>query len=211
MNTDFGSSNYRLFELNMTMNQFGANWDEVKGKFGVDSEEKEVSTDFQSIDAYTMEFQMDITSVSSNNSLAQLQVNDIANFFRKIADAMDGQQTALEDGEEPFDIEKTGYTGKPIEELTPEEAQELISEDGFFGIENTSDRVANFIIEAAGSDMEKLEAGRRGILMGFAWAEKSWGEELPEISVETTKQTLFKVDQILGYTQEESISLNTEA
>jgi hypothetical protein len=204
------NSNSRLFELQMTMNQYGANFDKFKTKLD-ESEETELSTDFQSMDAYTIDFQMDITSISSNNSMAQLEVGDIANFFRKIADAMDGRETAFADGEEEYDIAKTGYDGKPIEELTPEEAQELISEDGFFGIDKTSSRVADFIIEAAGGDMEKLEAGRRGILMGFAWAEKSWGQELPDISVETTKQTLYKVDTILGYTQQDSVTLDTEA
>jgi hypothetical protein len=209
MDTVLGSNNFRLFELNMTMNQFGADWEEVKKQMeGTD--EKELSTDYTSMNAYTIDFQMDITSISSDNSLAQLQVSDIANFFRKIADSMDGQKTALEDGEEPFDVSKTGYTGKPIDELTQEEALELISEEGYFGIENTSDRVSQFIIDAAAGDMEKLEAGRRGILMGFAWAEKSWGKELPDISVETTKQTLYKVDQILGFPNGEASTFEAE-
>jgi hypothetical protein len=206
-----GNSDFRKFELNMTMNQFGANWDDVKETFEKDKETK-VSEDFSSMSAYTIDFEMNITSLSTNNNMAQLGANDIANFFRKIADSLDGQKTALADGEEPYDIKDTGYEGKPIEELTPEEAKELISEDGYFGIKKTSDRVSNFIIESAGDDMEKLEAGRRGILMGFAWAEKSWGKELPDISVETTKQTLFKVDQVLGFpTGQDSALLDVEA
>ena len=206
-----GNSDFRKFELNMTMNQFGANWDDVKETFEKDKETK-VSEDFSSMSAYTIDFEMNITSLSTNNNMAQLGANDIANFFRKIADSLDGQKTALADGAEPYDIKDTGYEGKPIEELTPEEAKELISEDGYFGIKKTSDRVSNFIIESAGDDMEKLEAGRRGILMGFAWAEKSWGKELPDISVETTKQTLFKVDQILGFpTGQDSALLDVEA
>ena len=43
-----------------------------------------------------------------------------------------------------------GYEGKPIAELSQDEAAELISEDGLFGVKQTSKRIANFVINGAG-------------------------------------------------------------
>lgn len=93
-----------------------------------------------------------------------------------------------------FRLADIGYEGKPLSELTQEEAAELVSEDGFFGIAQTSERIANFVIGGAGDDMQKLQAGREGMLRGFAEAEQMWGGKLPEISYTTMQKALEKVD-----------------
>ena len=84
-----------------------------------------------------------------------------------------------------LDYAAMGYEGKAIGELNKDEASELIGENGFFGINNTADRIANFIVNAAGGDYAKLQAGREGMLRGFNEARKIWGGELPEISEKT--------------------------
>ncbi|WP_031348074.1 hypothetical protein [Sulfurimonas hongkongensis] len=90
-----------------------------------------------------------------------------------------------------------GYSGKPIAELSQEEAAELVSEDGIFGIKQTSERIANFVINGAGGDEDKLRAGREGMLRGFAEAEKMWGGELPEISQQTIAKATEMVDKAM--------------
>ncbi|KFL35162.1 MULTISPECIES: hypothetical protein [unclassified Sulfurospirillum] len=93
-----------------------------------------------------------------------------------------------------FSLADIGYTGKPIANLTQDEASALVSEDGFFGISKTSERIADFVVNGAGDDLEKLQAGREGMLRGFAEAEQMWGEKLPEISYTTMQKALEKVD-----------------
>ena len=90
-----------------------------------------------------------------------------------------------------------GYAGKPIAELTQTEAAELISEDGIFGITQTSERIANFVINGAGGDEDRLRAGREGMLQGFKEAEAMWGGELPEISQKTMQAALEMVDKAM--------------
>lgn len=90
-----------------------------------------------------------------------------------------------------------GYSGKPIAELSKSEAADLVSEDGIFGIKQTSERVANFVINGAGGDEDKLRAGREGMLRGFAEAEKMWGGELPEISKQTISKATEMVDKAM--------------
>ena len=97
-----------------------------------------------------------------------------------------------------MDLKSIGYEGKPIQELTQDEAKALIAEDGFFGVAKTSDRIADFVLAGAGDDVEKLKAGREGILRGYNQAEKMWGGNLPDISKETLEKALEKVDKKLA-------------
>ncbi len=93
-----------------------------------------------------------------------------------------------------FDISQLQYNNKSILELSPEEATKLVSEDGYWGIDKTSQRLADFVLNGSGEDMSKLRAGREGILQGFKEAEKLWGGQLPEISYKTIDAALSRID-----------------
>jgi len=93
-----------------------------------------------------------------------------------------------------FTLADIGYKGKPIGQLSQDEAKALVADDGFFGIPQTSARIADFVIQGAGDDLSKLQAGRSGMLQGFSEAEKLWGGKLPEISYTTMQKALEKVD-----------------
>ncbi len=99
-------------------------------------------------------------------------------------------------------LDDIGYNGKPIAELSQDEASELVSEDGIFGVDQTSQRIADFVINGAGGDEDMLRAGREGMLKGFKDAEDMWGGKLPDISQETMKKATELVDKAmsdLGY------------
>lgn len=91
-----------------------------------------------------------------------------------------------------------GYEGKPIAELSQDEAAKLVSEDGFFGITQTSERIANFVINGAAGDEDMLRAGRTGMLEGFKMAEEMWGGELPDISQQTMQKAVEMVDMAMS-------------
>ncbi len=108
----------------------------------------------------------------------------------------------LDDAQKVYDdfknfLNDIGYDGKPIADLSEDEASELIGEDGFFGIEQTSTRIANFVIDGANEDESLMRAGRDGILQGFKDAEEMWGSELPEISQKTIQAAIEKVDKAM--------------
>lgn len=90
-----------------------------------------------------------------------------------------------------------GYEGKPIAELSQAEAAELVSEDGFFGVSQTSERISDFVISGAGGDESRLRAGREGMIQGFKEAEQMWGGKLPEISQETMAKAIEMVDKAM--------------
>lgn len=83
-------------------------------------------------------------------------------------------------------------------EVDPEvaaQAQEDISEDGYWGVEQTSDRMVDFAKALTGEDASKIEEMRDAIKQGFDEAKKLWGGELPDISQKTYEATMEKLDK----------------
>lgn len=111
-----------------------------------------------------------------------------------MAQIMAESKTTFSTQADTFTLADIGYSGKPIGELSQDEAKALVADDGFFGIAQTSARIADFVISGGGDDISKLQAGRSGMLQGFSEAEKLWGEKLPEISYTTMQKALEKVD-----------------
>lgn len=92
-----------------------------------------------------------------------------------------------------IDFANLGYNGKNPLDMNADELGQLLSEDGFFGVENTANRIADFVIKGSGDDVEKLKKGLEGMKKGFEQAEKMWGKELPQISQNTIEAALKKV------------------
>ncbi len=88
----------------------------------------------------------------------------------------------------------TGSETIDISDLSQEKAQELIAEDGYFGVEQTSDRIVNFAIAAAGGDVSRLEAIKQGVEAGFTEANEIFGGKLPDISFDTLDAIMEKLD-----------------
>jgi len=78
--------------------------------------------------------------------------------------------------------------------MTVEEAQDLVSEEGYFGVKQTSDRIVDFAINAYGKDPAKLEEMKKAIDQGFQNAQKAFGGTLPEISQQTYDAIMQKLD-----------------
>lgn len=106
------------------------------------------------------------------------------------------------------DFASIGYTGKNILSMSKSELNDLISEDGFFGMENTANRIADFVISGAGNDLEKLKKGFEGMKQGFAQAEKIWGNKLPQLSQDTIDKAIEKVSAKIKELGGNAVSIN---
>ncbi len=85
--------------------------------------------------------------------------------------------------------------------LSREEAQGLIEEDGYFGVEQTSDRIVDFAIGVSGSDPTRLDAIKQGVEQGFQEALDAFGGWLPDISYDTYDAVMEKLDTWAGVDQ----------
>lgn len=65
------------------------------------------------------------------------------------------------------------------------QAKEDISEDGYWGVKQTSQRLFDFASALAGDDVEKMKEMQAAMEKGFKQATKAWGGDLPEICQRT--------------------------
>lgn len=78
------------------------------------------------------------------------------------------------------------------------QAQKDIADDGYWGVEKTSDRIIEFAKSLVGDDPEKAEKMRDAFEKGFKAATKSWGQNLPDISQRTYDAVMSKFDDWAG-------------
>lgn len=72
-----------------------------------------------------------------------------------------------------------------VTEAAKKQAQEDISEDGYWGVKQTSQRLFDFASALAGDDPKTMQAMQKAMEKGFNEATKSWGKEMPEITGQT--------------------------
>ena len=140
-----------------------------------------------SMNAQYILFAMNSSTLNKDNTLTQAELTTNQ---QDVLDFLSGKETS--DG---LSLKNIGYEGKPITELSVDEAKDLVSEDGFFGVTQTSNRVSDFVFSFAGEDLELLQKGRDGIVQGFEEAKEMFGGELPEISYKTQERTLALIDE----------------
>ena len=148
-------------------------------------------------------------SIGSENGETKFDVSEYKKYsyvlsYLSIDVQVKKQQNSFEQDYKEFQsfLSEIGYDGKPIAELSQDEAAALVAEDGFFGVDQTAQRIADFVIMGAGGDEQMMRDGRAGILQGFEEAEKMWGGKLPDISYETIKKAVELIDSKmaeLGY------------
>lgn len=76
-----------------------------------------------------------------------------------------------------------------VDAATKAQAQKDISEDGYYGIKQTSERLFDFASALAGDDVEQMKKMQDAIEKGYKQATKSWGKELPSICKDTLDAT----------------------
>ena len=84
-------------------------------------------------------------------------------------------------------------------QATPEQiaqAKKDVAEDGYWGVEQTSDRIVKYATALSGGDPEKLDTMISAFEKGFQEATKSWGGTLPDISQRTREAVLDKFDKL---------------
>ncbi|EHQ90414.1 hypothetical protein [Desulfosporosinus youngiae] len=89
---------------------------------------------------------------------------------------------------------KAFYQNLQVNDSTRLNAQQEISEDGFWGVKQTSERAIEFAKALAGGDPSKVALLKDAIEKGYKAAEKAWGGGLPEICKLTQKAILKGLD-----------------
>lgn len=107
---------------------------------------------------------------------------------------MTKQSTVYSNASDIWSFIKSGQY--EVDPATKAQAQADIAEDGYWGVNQTSDRIIQFATALTGGDPDKIEEMREAFKKGYAQAEKTWGGELPEISKQTYEAVMKKFDDL---------------
>lgn len=121
----------------------------------------------------------------SDNRLQQLQ-SLVTNMFKK-------QGITIGTADDMWKVLASGNFTADADTIA--KAKKDISEDGYWGVKQTSDRIFDFAQALAGDDEEKMEAMKKAVEKGFKEATKTWGKELPDISKNTYNAVMDKFDK----------------
>ena len=116
---------------------------------------------------------------------------------------MDALTTADESFWQKF---RTGEFTATQEQI--EQAQRDIADDGYWGVDQTSERIVKYAVALSGGDPDKLDTMISAFEKGFQAATKTWGGELPDLAHRTRDAVLSKFEdlkkQYAGQTDEVS-------
>lgn len=120
----------------------------------------------------------------------ETRVTQMVNLVRQM---MEGQGAAYGQANDIWEFLAGGeFT---VDARTKARALEDISEDGYWGVWQTSERIYNFALALSGGDETQMEKMREAFKKGFTLAAGSWGKELPEISKNTYDAVMKKFDE----------------
>lgn len=106
-----------------------------------------------------------------------------------------GQQTAYATGDNSIWRFLAGGNFT-VDAQTKLDAQQAISEDGYYGVKKTSERLFEMAQALAGDDEGKMKEMQEAIKKGFKQATAAWGRDLPSIC----QDTMSAVDDLFdGY------------
>jgi hypothetical protein len=130
------------------------------------------------------------------------------NLFEIVKKTISGQGNAFALASED-DMWKFLASGNfTVDAATKAQAQKDIAEDGYWGVQQTSERIFDFAKALTGGDPEKMEEMREAFEKGFQQATKAWGDELPDIC----KQTKEAVNKLFDdYAASTKTSASAEA
>ena len=109
----------------------------------------------------------------------------VAQMQELVRKMMQGQGNVLAQSDDIWAFLASGdYT---VSEAAKLQAQEDISENGYWGVEQTSQRILDFAKALSGGDVSKADLLLDAFKKGYEEATGAWGKELPSISKDTYK------------------------
>lgn len=124
--------------------------------------------------------------------LAQESENRVNQFKNLVESMFQKQGIKIQNADDMWNILARGeFTVTPEEKA---EAQAAIAEDGYWGVNQTSERIFEFAKSLSGGDVEKADLLLDAFKEGYQQATKAWGKELPDISKQTYDAVLQKFE-----------------
>lgn len=148
------------------------------------------AAEFEKSDASSAEKKVkyDAATIEKMKAEAELKTAQLRSIVEKMLMKQGQKFTTLADA---FDMIKEGTI--EVDDETAVEAAKEVAEDGYWGVEQTSERLFSFAKALSGNDPTKADSMLEALQKGFDEATKSWGGELPEICQKTLEATQKKL------------------
>ena len=128
-----------------------------------------------------------VAQMKSDMEAQKLRLLDI------VKKTIEGQGKTIASADDMWAILASGdFT---VDAATKEQAQKDIAEDGYWGVEQTSDRIVDFAKALANDDPEKADKMIEAFQKGYKEATKTWGKQLPDISSRTYDAVMEKMNK----------------
>lgn len=132
----------------------------------------------------------DAATIEKMKEEAELKTAQLRSIVEKMMLKQGEKFTTLSDA---FDMIKEGTI--EVDDEVAVEAQKEVSEDGYWGVNQTSDRLFSFAKALAGNDPTKADSMIEALERGFNEATNAWGGELPELCKQTFEATHKKLTE----------------
>lgn len=116
-----------------------------------------------------------------------------ARFFDTVKNSILKQAGQTLSGDDIWKFIASGnYT---VDAATQLEAKNAIAEDGYWGVEQTAQRLVGFAKALVGGDASRLEEMKNAMIKGFEAAGVAWGSDLPDITSQTYDRAMELFDE----------------
>ena len=130
----------------------------------------------------------DAATIEKMKAAAEMKTAQLRSLVEKMLLKQGQKFTTLADA---FDMIKEGTI--EVDDETAAEAAKEVADDGYWGVEQTSERMFSFAKALAGNDPTKADSMLDALQKGYDEAAKQWGGELPEICQKTLEATKKKL------------------
>lgn len=130
----------------------------------------------------------DAATIERMKAEAEMKTAQLRSLVEKMLLKQGEKFTTLADA---FDMIKDGTI--EVDDETAAEAAKEVADDGYWGVEQTSERMFSFAKALAGNDPSKADSMLDALQKGYDEAAKRWGGELPEICKKTLEATQKKL------------------
>ncbi|MBP3611485.1 MAG: hypothetical protein J6J42_14270 [Lachnospiraceae bacterium] len=132
----------------------------------------------------------DAVTIEKMKAEAELKTAQLRTLVEKMMLKQGEQFTTLSDA---FDMIKEGTL--EVDDEVVVEAQKEVSEDGYWGVNQTSERLVSFAKALAGNDPTKADSMIEALQRGFDAATEAWGGELPDLCKQTFEAAQKKLTE----------------
>ncbi len=167
-----------------------------------------IMPDMDTVTKMTQELQNRIQDLSNQIMGKQADAYSAAFSFERIIQDADGNPLSRETLEIKWSSQNFNLDEEDMEGMSDAQKEAIanISEDGYWGVNKTSDRLVNFAMALVGGNTSMLQDMINAFEDGYSQAEKAWGGLLPDLCQQTRESVLEKFDKLMNPDKDDAAS-----